>query len=773
MSNTPSKAAAAVATPLRRRAALGALGSISALSLLACGGGGGGGGTAATSTSTTSTTLLGGLSLSEGALSPEFTPATTSYTASVANATGAIAFSPTLADSGATVAINGTAVASGVSSGGFALNVGDNSFNIVASKGGVSTSHTVIVKRAPPTLSADASLKALSISTGSLSPAFAAATTSYAVTVANSVTSVTLAPTANGSGASIKVNDATVASGGASGALALNVGNNTLTVTVLAQDGVTSRVYTVTVVRAVATATASGDATLSALALSSGTLSPAFASGTVAYTASVANSVASVTLTPTATSADATITVNGSAVKSGGGSAGLALSVGSNVLSVVVSAQDGTHIITYTVAVTRAAAVSTDASLSALAISSGTLAPTFATATLGYTASVANSVSSVTLKPTSSASATIKVNGVATASGATSAALALSVGSNTLSVVVTAQDGSTTRTYTVIVTRAAATLSSDAALSGLTLSSGTLSPVFSASTTSYTASVINSVATVTLSPVAGNSGATIKVNSATVASGATSASLALNVGSNTLTVAVTAQDGATSKTYTVVVTRAAAVACSVIPEETAGPYPADGSNASSQTYNVLALSGIVRSDIRGTLGSSTQVGGVPLTINITLQNVNNNCAPLAGYAIYLWHCTREGAYSVYTESSVNANYLRGVQPTDANGVATFTTIFPGCYAGRMPHMHFEVYPSVAKATTASNKIKTSQLAFPTDICTAVYAAASGYTASVRNFSSISFATDNVFSDGYSLEMTSLSGSVATGYVANVTVSIAV
>lgn len=209
------------------------------------------------------------------------------------------------------------------------------------------------------------------------------------------------------------------------------------------------------------------------------------------------------------------------------------------------------------------------------------------------------------------------------------------------------------------------------------------------------------------------------------------------------------------------------------PEETAGPYPADGSTASNHAYNVLALSGIVRADIRNTIGSSTQVGGVPLTVNITLQNVNASRAPLAGYAIYLWHCTREGVYSVYTESSVAANYLRGVQATDANGVVSFTTIFPGCYSGRMPHMHMEIFPSLAKATTASNKVKTTQLAFPTDVCTTVYNTASGYTASVNNFSSISFASDNVFSDGYSLEMTSLSGSVSAGYVANVTISIAV
>ena len=119
--------------------------------------------------------------------------------------------------------------------------------------------------------------------------------------------------------------------------------------------------------------------------------------------------------------------------------------------------------------------------------------------------------------------------------------------------------------------------------------------------------------------------------------------------------------------------------CSVVPEETAGPYPADGSTASNNTYNVLALSGIVRSDIiRSSVGSSSQVGGVPLSITITLTNTKASCAPLSGYAIYLWHCTQDGNYSVYSSNNIADNYLRGVQATDANGTVTFTTIVPGC-----------------------------------------------------------------------------------------------
>lgn len=215
--------------------------------------------------------------------------------------------------------------------------------------------------------------------------------------------------------------------------------------------------------------------------------------------------------------------------------------------------------------------------------------------------------------------------------------------------------------------------------------------------------------------------------------------------------------------------------CSVIPEETAGPYPGDGSNTSNGSIaNALALSGIVRSDIRASVaGASGVAAGVPLTLRIELVDTNGACADLAGYAIYLWHCTREGGYSMYSTGLTGENYLRGVQETDSDGVAEFTTIFPGCYSGRMPHMHFEVFRSLSTALSYTNKLRTSQIAFPTDVCNTVYGSASGYGTSATNFARISFATDNVFSDGYSTQLAAVSGSVAAGYAATLTVGISV
>src|SRR5438128_373164 len=105
-----------------------------------------------------------------------------------------------------------------------------------------------------------------------------------------------------------------------------------------------------------------------------------------------------------------------------------------------------------------------------------------------------------------------------------------------------------------------------------------------------------------------------------------------------------------------------ASSCARIPEETAGPYPGDGSNGA----NALALSGIVRSDIRSSIAGATGVAdGVPLTVELTLVNSGSSCTALTGYAIYLWHCNRSGLYSLYSAGITGENYLRGVQATDS------------------------------------------------------------------------------------------------------------
>ncbi|WP_422017861.1 intradiol ring-cleavage dioxygenase [Roseateles sp.] len=212
--------------------------------------------------------------------------------------------------------------------------------------------------------------------------------------------------------------------------------------------------------------------------------------------------------------------------------------------------------------------------------------------------------------------------------------------------------------------------------------------------------------------------------------------------------------------------------CTVIPSETEGPYPGDGSNtANGSVANALALSGIVRSDIRASIaGASGTATGVPLQVIIELVNTNASCADLSGYAIYLWHCDALGRYSMYSSGVTAENYLRGVQPTASDGTAAFTTIYPGCYAGRVPHIHFEVYRSTTTATNWNNKLRTSQLCFPADANSAVYAT-SGYGNSAANNAAISLSSDGIFSDGYATQMVTITGSVSAGYVARLKVGI--
>ncbi|MDX2522884.1 intradiol ring-cleavage dioxygenase [Streptomyces europaeiscabiei] len=208
--------------------------------------------------------------------------------------------------------------------------------------------------------------------------------------------------------------------------------------------------------------------------------------------------------------------------------------------------------------------------------------------------------------------------------------------------------------------------------------------------------------------------------------------------------------------------------CEVIPTETAGPYPGDGSNGP----NVLKESGVVRRDITKSFGSSSGVAeGIPLTITLTVVDQSSGCdTPKEGAAVYLWHCDREGLYSLYSDGVTEENYLRGVQETDDKGQVTFTSIFPGCYTGRWPHIHFEVYGSLDDATAAQDIAATSQLAFPKDVCDTVYAT-DGYSQSVQNLGELSLESDMIFRDGYDQQLATLEGSTDKGYTATLTVPV--
>lgn len=219
---------------------------------------------------------------------------------------------------------------------------------------------------------------------------------------------------------------------------------------------------------------------------------------------------------------------------------------------------------------------------------------------------------------------------------------------------------------------------------------------------------------------------------------------------------------------TTVLSRAAASCGDEIPTETAGPFPGDGSNGP----DVLLEDGIVRRDITTSIGTASGTApGVALRFSLTLQDAAT-CEPVKGLAVYAWHCDREGRYSMYSDGVEDENYLRGVQVSDKAGVVTFRSIYPACYSGRWPHIHFEVYRSKAEATSSGDIVLTSQLALPRKPSMNVYRRADGYEASVANLERVSISSDNVFGDDDGVhQIATVTGSVSQGYRARLTVPI--
>ena len=205
-----------------------------------------------------------------------------------------------------------------------------------------------------------------------------------------------------------------------------------------------------------------------------------------------------------------------------------------------------------------------------------------------------------------------------------------------------------------------------------------------------------------------------------------------------------------------------------IPDETAGPYPGDGSNGP----DVLDESGIVRRDIRSSFGTATGTAeGVPMTLELAVSDLADGGSAFAGAAVYVWHCDREGRYSLYSEGVEDENYLRGVQVADSDGRVRFTSIFPACYAGRWPHVHFEVYSDRDSIDDPANAVSTSQVALPKAACDAVYATA-GYEQSVTNLADITLGSDNVFGDdGGASQLATVTGTVDDGYTVTLAVRV--
>ncbi len=211
---------------------------------------------------------------------------------------------------------------------------------------------------------------------------------------------------------------------------------------------------------------------------------------------------------------------------------------------------------------------------------------------------------------------------------------------------------------------------------------------------------------------------------------------------------------------------ARAAACLLTPAETRGPFPANGGRDRGGRLNVLESDGVQRSDLRSSFaGLEGMAEGVPLDLAITLFGAAGGCGRLADWALYLWQNDAEGRYSLY--DLPRANYLRGLQQSDNRGTARFRTILPGCYGGRTPHVHFEVYSSAQAAISGEPAVLASQFAFPEDACRAVYAADARYGGSLANLDRWPARRDFVFADAASetlaLQTISLAGDARSGF----------
>jgi protocatechuate 3,4-dioxygenase beta subunit len=214
--------------------------------------------------------------------------------------------------------------------------------------------------------------------------------------------------------------------------------------------------------------------------------------------------------------------------------------------------------------------------------------------------------------------------------------------------------------------------------------------------------------------------------------------------------------------------------CVPTPTEIRGPYPADGRGGRGRPINVLDLEGIVRRDIRSSFaGLQGTAEGVPLELELQLASPGN-CTPLAGRALYLWQNDAAGEYSLYTLRDVN--YLRGMQEADDQGRVRFTMIVPGCYGGRFPHCHLEVFADAAAAARGDAALLVSQLGYPAEECRGIYRSDARYGDSIQNLERLPMARDLIFADSspedQARQTIVLTGNAQQGYRGTATVVVA-
>ena len=476
---------------------------------------------------------LDNLLMSEGTLSPQFDPDTLSYSLEFPNAVTSIDISP-FADSDYQIKVQDTDKESG-STTTLPLYLGENTITIEVTDPTTGfSSHTyTLTATSETTDETNANLYRLETGTGVLSPAFDTNTTEYTVSVNNTVSSIDIIAIPADTSATTTISNQYVGSGEQSFTVSLGAGENVIPIEVHASNGQATKEYTITVTRGL-----SDNADLSALTVGTGSLDPVFDADTVVYSVQTTDALNSIDITAVTAEAGSAMTIGGQTAQSNT-PVTIPLDNGSNLIPIVITAPDGKTQKSYIISVNGTV---DNADLKSLSISEGTL--NFDAATTEYYVTVGSDATAIDLTASASDDDAVMLLDGAILSQDGTGTIPLDVGDNKIELMVIAQNA-TTKTYTITVNRG----TSDATLSALTLSDGTLSPTFSSTTYTYTATVANSVSSLTVTPKTSDSGATVTVTGNT----------ALSVGSNTVTIKVTGSDGVTTKTYTVTVTRQAEI----------------------------------------------------------------------------------------------------------------------------------------------------------------------------------------------------------------------
>ena len=583
---------------------------------------------------------LSSLTINTGPLDPAFSSDIANYAVDVATSVNSVTVTARPQNADASMTVNGQTTASGQAR---TINLRGAGLStpipiVVTAVNGSQNTYIVTVRRAAP--GGNNNLQNLTVSPGPLTPAFAASTTSYSVSVASTVSSVTVTATLQDTNASMTVNGQGTSSRQARTISLNGPGSSTLiTIEVTAPNG-SQKTYLVTVNRTAL----GGNNNLQSLTVSLGPLTPAFTASTTSYSVDVATSVTSVTVTARAQDAGATVSINGQPTTSRSVSLGAAGS--STPISIEVTAPNGSQK-TYIVTVNRAA-LGGNNNLQNLTVSPGPLSPSFVASTTSYSVSVASTVSSVTLTATlQDTNASMTVNGQGTNSGQARTITLNGPGSNTpIPIEVTAPNGSQ-KTYLVTVNRTA--LGGNNNLQNLTVSPGSLNPSFSASRLVYTVNVASTVDSVTVTAQPQDSGATVSIDGQPTTS--RSVSLEAAGSSTEILIDVMAPNG-NQKTYAVTVNRAAIVLSGnnnlsdlVI---SAGPLdpPFD---AGTTSYNVQAPILTADTTVTATVADLTAtltINGSPATSGVASASIP--LTPLVGNPISIVVTAENGTPKSYT-----------------------------------------------------------------------------------------------------------------------------